>query len=418
MVDWHCERGARQLDFAAGQLVTPPEPLALYWRDLLRGDRPLHATSGAPIRTVDLFCGAGGFAGGIAAVCALAGRPTRTLLAADHDDRAVDVFAANHPTEQRAGDVTELVDYEIDGVGAAARFVRPPTLTGAARDLDGEVDLLVGGPPCQGHSPISQLVRDVSTRGTDPRNLLYLAMPAFAVACRARAVLIENVPNVINDARSVVAATIALLRSAGYSVDCGALAADALGWPQTRRRFFISARLDTPPVSLVATAATLARTALPVTWAICDGRRLSRDARLHEHLAVPASDRVVIDWLFDHDAYESPISVRRDLLGLDVDERTFLDGSHRRLYPDRPANTITTEAYKCSAGRFVHPFERRTLSAAECARLQGFPDDYCWRVDGEPSPLTALYRWIGNAVPLPLGFAAASAVLSPVLLGG
>lgn len=67
-------------------------------------------------------------------------------------------------------------------------------------------------------------------------------------------------------------------------------------------------------------------------------------------------------------------------------------------------------------GRYVHPYERRTLSAAEAARLQGFPDAYDFRPDRNRQPSRAqLAKWIGDAVTAPLGYAAALSALAPML---
>ena len=59
-------------------------------------------------------------------------------------------------------------------------------------------------------------------------------------------------------------------------------------------------------------------------------------------------------------------------------------------------------------GRYVHPTRRRTLTPREAARLQGFPDTYRFVTDPRCPPSRAkLAKWIGDAVPMPLGYAAA-----------
>ena len=87
-----------------------------------------------------------------------------------------------------------------------------------------------------------------------------------------------------------------------------------------------------------------------------------------------------------------------------------------RLKPESPAPTITTGFMTPGRGRFIHPTERRTLSPLEAARLQGFPDTYDFRdpAGGPPSSLK-LAKWIGDAVPMPLGYAAALSALGPLL---
>ena len=114
------------------------------------------------------------------------------------------------------------------------------------------IDLVMAGPPCQGHSNLNN-----RTRRVDRRNTLYLTVPAFAVACGARMAIIENVPEVELDDYRVVETALQLFESAGYAVSCGTLRADAMGWPQTRRRSFLTARRDTAPIPLADIADVL-----------------------------------------------------------------------------------------------------------------------------------------------------------------
>ena len=71
--------------------------------------------------------------------------------------------------------------------------------------------MILAGPPCQGHSSLNN-----HTRHQDPKNFLYLTVPAVAVALGARHIVIENVPNVVADKYGVVQTTMALLRANGY----------------------------------------------------------------------------------------------------------------------------------------------------------------------------------------------------------
>ena len=69
-------------------------------------------------------------------------------------------------------------------------------------------------------------------------------------------------------------------------------------------------------------------------------------------------------------------------------------------------------------GRYVHPTEQRVLTPHEAARIQGFSDSYCWRLpDGPPPKSHSLAKWIGDAVPMPLGYAAALSVPGPLVSG-
>ena len=85
-----------------------------------------------------------------------------------------------------------------------------------------------------------------------------------------------------------------------------------------------------------------------------------------------------------------------------------------RMKPDKPAPTLTTGFMTPGRGRFVHPTRPRMLTPKEAARIQGFPDDYVWHVPDKNRPTTSmLTKWIGDAVPMPLGHAATLSVLGP-----
>lgn len=93
-------------------------------------------------------------------------------------------------------------------------------------------------------------------------------------------------------------------------------------------------------------------------------------------------------------------------------EGTSYTASYGRMHQDRPAPTLTTNYHTPGTGRFVHPTERRTLTAAEAARLQGFRDSYRFVAEDGSRPSKALLStWIGDAVALPLGYAAVLSAL-------
>ncbi len=267
------------------------------------------------------------------------------------------------------------------------------------------------GPPCQGHSNLNN-----HSRRSDPRNLLYLTVPAFAVACSAQAVVIENVVSVVRDEAQVVETTRALLESCGYSVAEGVLAADAMGWPQTRKRHFLLARrangeMGSGPIPIEAVQSALADSPpRSVLWAVSGRERLSPDPAMHLESELTPLSRDRIQWLFDNDEYDLALNERPDC----HQDGTSYGAVYGRMHATRPAPTITTGYMTSGRGRFVHPTEQRTITPAEAARLQGFPDSYRFSpAPDRPASRSQLAKWIGDAIAMPLGYAAAASVLLP-----
>lgn len=364
------------------------------------------------IRAVDLFSATGGFALGARFFCAHAGRTLDFLAAIDVDATALQLHKANHDTVHLVSETIDaVVDFRTRGHRSEAVFSYLPELVGPCEALtQQEVDLVIAGPPCQGHSNLNN-----HSRRSDRRNYYYLSAVAFAVAADARSVAIENVPDVVRDSAGVVEAARTLLNATGYSVDEGVLAADEMGWPQSRRRHFLVARKVGEPVPLADVAAAMS-VAEPMTVldAIGGEQHLSTDDTLHDETVATKENKARINRLFKYNYYDLPDRHRPKS---HQDGHTY-GASYGRMHPDRPAPTITTGFTTPGRGRFIHPTERRTITPAEAARLQGFPDTYKWRPtpDSPPPTRTQLAKWIGDAVPLPLGYAAAMSALGPDLM--
>jgi DNA (cytosine-5)-methyltransferase 1 len=122
-----------------------------------------------------------------------------------------------------------------------------------------------------------------------------------------------------------------------------------------------------------------------------------------------------------HNMSHRPGHVRKDKTVVKEEDVTYT-AVYGRMDPDEPAPTLTTGFVTPGRGRFIHPTRPRMLTPREAARIQGFPDDYRFTLPSEsphepPKPPTTqlLTKWIGDAVPMPLGYAAALWVLTPGL---
>jgi DNA (cytosine-5)-methyltransferase 1 len=385
-----------------------PDDLRGSWlKGYLLGVRPTLVGDPKPsVRTAELFCGPGGLALGFGEACRELGSRLESEAACDHDAGAVAVFAANHRSKVRsAKSASELVDHQIKGIGAKARYVYAPEFIDPDWEpLVGNIDAVLAGPPCQGHSNLNN-----HTRRTDRRNELYFTVPAVAIAANTDIVIIENVPAVVHDRSQVVRTTETLLKDHGYHVETGVLSAVKMGWPQTRQRFFMIGRRSAPPLPLAEVQAALSTGRQhDVMWAIHDLLDKPFDQRLHIETELSQENQRRIRFLFENDLYDLPNSERPEC----HQDGTSYGAVYGRLHPDRPVGTITTGFLTPGRGRYIHPFAQRTLTPREAARLQGFPDTYDFFPDPKnPTTKAKLTKWIGDAVPMPLGYAAGLSAL-------
>jgi DNA (cytosine-5)-methyltransferase 1 len=317
-------------------------------------------------------------------------------LAVDVDADAVAVYGANLPgADVRCGQVEELFDGDCGS--------RLTSAEGRIRKQVGPVDVLVGGPPCQGHSDLNN-----HTRRADPRNALYAKMARAAEVLRPSLVLVENVPTVTHDVEKVVEATVRGLAAAGYAVAEAIVDVLRLGAPQRRRRHVVLASRD-PRVDVGNLASSPGQRcprhpARSVRWAIGDLVKVRSDG-LFDSASTPNMDNVDrIAWLFEHRKYDLPNHLRPECHQSDHSYNSM----YGRLRWDEPAQTVTTGFGSMGQGRYVHPARRRTLTPHEAARLQMLPDFWDFGAVEKRGSMATL---VGNAVPPVL----ASALLEPAL---
>lgn len=389
------------------------DPLGMWWTAHLEGRLPSSAQNPDRLGVVDLFCGSGGLALGTRLLAAEMGLSLVNELIVDSDADATATLTANHDVRvRRTESVTSLVDFRVRGSGDDAEFTyQPELLCEEVMAAAQRAELLTAGPPCQGHSNLNN-----RSRRSDMRNHLMITVPAFAVAAGIRRVVIENVPAVIHDESSVIATTKALLASAGYRVSDGVLASDRMGWPQTRRRYFMVACRHAGPMPLELVMECLAdKKPRTLEWALSHLDNWPTDPSDPRDQPTEHSqeNQRRIDWLFDNNEYDLALSERPEC----HKDGTSYTSVYGRMRSNEPAPTITTGFTTPGRGRFVHPTERRTLTPREAAVIQGFPIDYRFITESGLSPSRSqLAKWIGDAVPMPLGYAAALSALAATQL--
>lgn len=354
-----------------------------FYQNWLRQNvRPRAKSAGKRFTVVDLFAGCGGMSLGISEAILAFGRDARHVLAAEQDQRIADVYQANiRPENLHVGDISAAID---------GTFGQPPTAN--ERDLIAKVsdlDLLCGGPPCQGHSDLNNY-----TRRDDPRNSLYFLMARAAELFRPKAVLIENVPGVKRDRTGNFGSTVLSLEELGYSVSIMTLNAKEYGVPQSRKRTFVFAiagevRARRWEAAIEALMDPDTRTPL---WAFEDLLDIEPARTFDEASELSEESRARVEWLFENNRYELDNSMRPDCHRLKSHSYNSVYG---RMRPDAPAPTMTTGFLVMGQGRFIHPTKRRTLTPHEGARIQTFPDFF----DFGDQRRGVYARMIGNAVP-------------------
>ena len=362
------------------------DPHSVFDRAFLSGTpRVLSELEGPPVRAADLFCGCGGLSLGVREACWALGRSFVPVLAADHDPKALEVYRENFsPLLTYREDFETLFDHELGAPPSAQerRWVKSV----------GPLDVLVAGPPCQGHSDLNN-----KTRRSDPRNRLYETVGRFVELVRPRHVLIENVPGVIHDRAGVLARTKRHLESLGYRVDEAVIDLARLGVPQRRKRHVLVASV----AGSTCIASVLARHELPsrsLAWAIRD-LTTSMVAGLLDTASRPSAENIKrIRYLLQNGVHDLPNSMRP---ACHQDDKHSYKSMYGRLSWAEPAQTITSGFGSPGQGRFVHPTEPRTITPREAARLQFFPNSFSFEA---VKRRTELAQMIGNAVPMKLSW--------------
>jgi len=364
---------------------------------------------------IDLFSGAGGLSEGFRE------SGFKIVAANDFDAHAALTFKFNHPE-------TRFLDGPIQDLD-------PEEILDAAQIQRGDLDVLIGGPPCQAFSVYNH------QRGMhDERSGLFREYLRMVEGLMPRAVIMENVTGITSVAKGRAVDEIYLsLESLGFHVEHKILRAEEYGVPQERRRiFFVGIRdhnsFNWPksthgPQNLFPSMSEKTKPFVTVWDTISDLPELSisegedesdyncdplsefqktirrGSKQLHNHVAPFLAD-VNLQRLkhIPQGGSWRDIPVRLLPAGMKRAKRSDHTKRYGRLHPDGLASTILT---KCDLhwGAFIHPTQERSLTVREAARFQTFPDQF--RFLGSRGEQ---FRQVGNAVPPLLAKAVAKAV--------
>lgn len=286
--------------------------------------------------------------------------------------------------------------------------------------IKGDIDLIVGGPPCQAFSTVGKRLID------DPRGKLFQEYYRLLKELEPKTFLFENVKGLLSMNKGELLKTIiSLFESLDYKVDYKVLNSADYGVPQIRERVIIvGTKLKNdfifpyPTHSLNDSIFNSGlKPYLTLGEAISDLPFIKTNEESLEYAKEPENEFQALmrksapDKLMDHNAPNNNANLVRLMQALpdggtplDVEEslrpKSGFKNTYSRLWWDKPSTTITRNLSTPSSSRCVHPKAPRPLTTREGARLQGFPDDYKFYGSRGTKNLQ-----IGNAVPTFLSIA-------------
>lgn len=359
-------------------------------------------------RVVDLFAGVGGLSYGFA------DDDDFILLAANEILKPMaDAYAMNHPNVRIYN--KDIKDFSLQDLYDDFQLER------------GEVDVVVGGPPCQAYSTVGKRSEN------DPRGQLFQEYYRVINELYPRIFIFENVKGLLSMKKgALIKEIISLFASLGYSIQMRVLNAADYGTPQIRERVVLvgtrGQRLfvypqpthynpDEQPLNVedllpYVTLSEALGDLPPVVWGQQGANYITEPQTEYQ---VKMRERGGIEPV-DHYASRHNEQLQALMKALpdggtprDLAEhlrpKSGFPNSYSKLWWDKPSTTITRNFSCPSSARCIHPRDARPLTIREGARLQGFPDDYVFCGSKADKVLQ-----IGNAVPTFLSIALKNSV--------
>jgi DNA (cytosine-5)-methyltransferase 1 len=305
-------------------------------------------------KVIDLFSGAGGLTQGFS-------KNYHVLFAIEHDKDAAKTYSANFDHPMINEDITK-----IDGENLLKQY--------------GKVDVIIGGPPCQGFSMAGK--RD----NKDPRNSLFMDYLRFVRIFEPSCFILENVPGILtmktSSNESVLNILISEVENLGYKIKYKKLYAPDYGIPQKRRRVIFLAWKNKEPEFPLETHTK--ETYIPIKTILFPKDEIPEK---YYH------SQKMIDGIFAR---------------LKKNKELGKGFGAQFIKEDEPCYTISARYYKdgCDALVKYSNTEIRKLTEKEVARIQTFPDSFIFPVSSMQT-----YKQIGNAVPCKLGEVIATSIL-------
>lgn len=347
---------------------------------------------------IDLFCGCGGLSEGFEDA------GFEIICGNDVDYNMIESFKLNHPTAKAiAGDIRKISSEEL-----------------LNKKKKEEIDLVIGGPPCQGFSTVG------NRKENDPRNRLFYEFVRVVKEIKPKMFVMENVPGILTMQNGEVKRIIKEeFEKLGYTINIDVLKAEEFGVPQKRRRVFFVGNLFGKDFDFPTPKFDGKNKPFRTVWeAIGDlptidagGSNSSYVNEANTEFQTFLRNGQVV--LCDHNSSNHSDLVMKRIQNIkqgqnhsDLPKSLQLSSGYPNIYgrliSDKPADTITGNCGCVSApGRFIHPTKHRVITVREAARLQSFRDNkkFCGSQNSK-------YKQVGNAVPPLLAKAMALSIKS------
>ncbi|CAM3951502.1 DNA cytosine methyltransferase [Alkalicoccus chagannorensis] len=375
------------------------------------------------INIMDLFCGTGGLSYGFTKYS----KQFETVCAIDILESSLKTAQLNHP--------------EAIVINQDIRTLKPSDVESLLKENNKSVDVIVGGPPCQGFSSIRPFRND---NDDDPRNNLFEQYALFVNYFKPYAFVLENVVGLATHKNSETIKTIEkCFEEIGYDVNWKIVNAANFGVPQKRERvimigvkkglpilfpepthYFEGKTIGYNDKSKVISAVNnlfsfdAYEPAITVAEAISDLPPIESGQTASSY-TMPPQNNYQQERRGDNDTLELHSSTNHSPKMLEIIKHSGssiscipkhlissgFSTSYSRLEANKPANTLTVNFVHPASNKCIHPFQNRALTPREGARIQGFDDNFKFY-----GSRTQIVKQIGNAVPPLLGKAIAKGV--------
>ena len=347
-------------------------------------------------KIMDLFAGVGGLSYGFSKL------PEFEIVAANEIEKDIAVaYTLNHPgVTMMTCDINDLTE---ETLGEALKGQ--------------QIDIIVGGPPCQSYSTLGK-------RQMDDRANLFMQYKRVLNILKPKAFIFENVVGILSmDKGKLFKQIQAEFEELGYTLKHKVLNAVDFGVPQQRERvILVGFRGDNNFEYPEPTHGDGLKPHVTLRQAIGDLPVLKSGQSSNRYAYQPDNDflhfvRATAKELTEHSAPKNGDHLIRimealkdgqckDDLPEDIRPKSGYGNTYAKLWWDRPSTTITRNFSCPSSSRCIHPRDSRAMSIREGARLQSFPDDYQFYGSDSMKRLE-----IGNAVPPLLSVAIAKQML-------